>query len=161
MRAPLSWLREYVDLPADLTAADLAHRLTALGLKLEALEAPGSDISGPIVVGRVLSIDDEPQKNGKVIRWCRVDVGPEHNDEEGGRGIVCGAHNFAEGDLVVVSLPGSVLPTHANHVRSRCARTSSIFTRAWPSSMVPTYSAIRSTSCARWGGVISETLSPA
>src|SRR5512145_1503585 len=110
MRAPLSWLREYVDLPADLTAADLAHRLTALGLKLEALEAPGSDISGPIVVGRVLSIDDEPQKNGKVIRWCRVDVGPEHNDEEGGRGIVCGAHNFAEGDLVVVSLPGSVLP---------------------------------------------------
>jgi phenylalanyl-tRNA synthetase beta chain len=110
MRAPLSWLREYVDLPADLTAADLAHRLTALGLKLEALEAPGSDISGPIVVGRVLSIEDEPQKNGKIIRWCRVDVGPEHNDEDGGRGIVCGAHNFAVGDLVVVSLPGSVLP---------------------------------------------------
>jgi phenylalanyl-tRNA synthetase beta chain len=110
MRAPLSWLREYVDLPADLTAADLAHRLTALGLKLEALDAPGSDIGGPLVVGRVLSIDDEPQKNGKVIRWCRVDVGPEHNDDEGGRGIVCGAHNFAVGDLVVVSLPGSVLP---------------------------------------------------
>jgi len=110
MRAPLSWLREYVDLPDDLSAADLAHRLTALGLKLEALEAPGSDISGPIVVGRVLSIDDEPQKNGKVIRWCRVDVGPEHNEDEGSRGIVCGAHNFAEGDLVVVSLPGSVLP---------------------------------------------------
>ena len=110
MRAPLSWLREYVDLPADLTAADLAHRLTALGLKLEALEAPGSDISGPIVVGRVLAFDEEPQKNGKVIRWCRVDVGPEHNDDEGGRGIVCGADNFAVGDLVVVSLPGSVLP---------------------------------------------------
>jgi phenylalanyl-tRNA synthetase beta chain len=110
MRAPLSWLREYVDLPAGVTASDLAHRLTALGLKLEALEAPGSDISGPLVVGRVLSFDDEPQKNGKVIRWCRVDVGPEHNDDEGGRGIVCGAHNFAEGDLVVVCLPGAVLP---------------------------------------------------
>jgi phenylalanyl-tRNA synthetase beta chain len=110
MRAPLSWLREYVDLPADVSAADLAARLTALGLKLEALESPGSDIRGPLVVGRVLAFDDEPQKNGKVIRWCRVDVGPEHNDDEGGRGIVCGAHNFAEGDLVVVSLPGSVLP---------------------------------------------------
>lgn len=110
MRVPLSWLREYVDLPADVTAADLAARLTDLGLKLEALESPGADIEGPLVVGRVLAFDDEPQKNGKVIRWCRVDVGAEHNDAEGGRGIVCGAHNFAEGDLVVVSLPGSVLP---------------------------------------------------
>ncbi|HEX6246865.1 MAG TPA: phenylalanine--tRNA ligase subunit beta [Nocardioidaceae bacterium] len=110
MRAPISWLRDYVDLPADVTPADLAERLTALGLKLEALESPGSDLEGPLVVGRVLGYDDEPQKNGKVIRWCRVDVGPEHNDEAGGRGIVCGAHNFAEGDLVVVSLPGSVLP---------------------------------------------------
>ncbi|HLN78785.1 MAG TPA: phenylalanine--tRNA ligase subunit beta [Nocardioidaceae bacterium] len=110
MRAPLSWLREYVDLPADVTAAALAHRLTALGLKLEALDAPGSDLRGPLVVGRVLSIEEEPQKNGKVIRWCRVDVGPEHNDEDGGRGIVCGALNFAVGDLVVVVLPGGVLP---------------------------------------------------
>ncbi len=110
MRAPLSWLREYVDLPADVTAADLAHKLTALGLKLEALEAPGADISGPLVVGRVLTFVDEPQKNGKVIRWCQVDVGPAHNDEDGSRGIVCGADNFAEGDLVVVSLPGCVLP---------------------------------------------------
>ena len=97
MRAPLSWLREYVDLPADVTPADLAARLTALGLKLEALEAVGSDIEGPLVVGRVLTFDDEPQKNGKVIRWCRVDVGPEHNDQDGGRGIVCGADEIAIG----------------------------------------------------------------
>ncbi len=110
MRAPLSWIREYVDLPDALTPAELAHRLTALGLKLEALEAPGADVEGPLVVGRVLSFVEEPQKNGKVIRWCRVDVGPEHNDEAGGRGIVCGADNFADGDLVVVSLPGTVLP---------------------------------------------------
>ena len=110
MRVPLSWLREYVELPTDLTAQDLAHRLTALGLKLEALESPGADISGPLVVGRVLSFEAEPQKNGKVIRWCRVDVGPEHNDPDGGRGIVCGADNFAVGDLVVVVLPGGVLP---------------------------------------------------
>ena len=106
MRAPLSWIRDYVDLPADVTAVDLAHRLTALGLKLEALEAPGADVEGPLVVGRVLSMAAEPQKNGKTINWCQVDCGPEHGEH----GIVCGAHNFAEGDLVVVSLPGSVLP---------------------------------------------------
>jgi phenylalanyl-tRNA synthetase beta chain len=37
MRVPLSWLREYVQLPADLAVVELAARLTALGLKLEGL----------------------------------------------------------------------------------------------------------------------------
>jgi phenylalanyl-tRNA synthetase beta chain len=41
----------------------------------------------------------------KPIRYCLVDVG---NDQP--QGVVCGARNFAEGDLVVVSLPGAVLP---------------------------------------------------
>ncbi|MGH3423346.1 MAG: phenylalanine--tRNA ligase subunit beta [Nocardioidaceae bacterium] len=110
MRVPLSWLRDYVDLPDDLPAAAVADRLTALGLKLESLESPGSDVAGPLVVGRVLSLESEKHKNGKTVRWCRVDVGPEHDDEDGGRGIVCGADNFAVGDLVVVSLPGALLP---------------------------------------------------
>jgi phenylalanyl-tRNA synthetase beta chain len=110
MRAPLSWIREYVDLPDDATPGDLAQRLTALGLKLEALHSPGADIQGPIVAGRVLTKVAEPQKNGKTINWCQVDCGPEHNGEEGRRGIVCGADNFLVGDLVVVSLPGAVLP---------------------------------------------------
>ena len=110
MLAPISWIREYVDLPDDVTPTDLAHRLTALGLKLEALDSPGASVRGPLVVARVLSFEEEPQKNGKTIRWCRVDVGPAHNDDEGGRGIVCGADNFAVDDLVVVCLPGSVLP---------------------------------------------------
>jgi phenylalanyl-tRNA synthetase beta chain len=64
VRAPLSWIREYVDLPDGVTAPDLAQRLTALGLKLEALHNPGAEIAGPLVVGRVLSAIDEPQKNG-------------------------------------------------------------------------------------------------
>jgi phenylalanyl-tRNA synthetase beta chain len=110
MRAPVSWIREYVDLPDDLTTEALADRLTGLGLKLEALHRPAADVEGPLVVGRVLDFADEPQKNGKTIRWCHVDVGPDHNGEDGARGIVCGAHNFAAGDLVVVSLPGAVLP---------------------------------------------------
>jgi phenylalanyl-tRNA synthetase beta chain len=109
MRAPLSWLRDYVELPADLSVAELAARLTALGLKLEALEAPGADVSGPLVVGRVLEFESEQHKNGKTIRWCQVDVGA-HNVDGQPRGIVCGADNFAEQDLVVVALPGAELP---------------------------------------------------
>jgi len=109
MRVPLSWLREYVQLPADLAVDELAARLTGLGLKLEALESPGADVTGPLVLGRVVDFTSEEHNNGKTIRWCQVDVGP-HNDDDRPRGIVCGAHNFAVGDLVVVALPGAVLP---------------------------------------------------
>jgi phenylalanyl-tRNA synthetase beta chain len=105
MLVPLSWLRDYVELPADVTPAEVADRLTALGLKLEALEEVGLDLSGPLVVGRVLDFETETHSNGRTIRWCRVDVG-----ESEPRRIVCGATNFAEHDLVVVALPGAVLP---------------------------------------------------
>jgi phenylalanyl-tRNA synthetase beta chain len=109
MRAPVSWIREYADLPADLATEELAARLTALGLKLEALHRPGDAITGPLVIGRVLTMEPEPQKNGKTINWCTVDVGDANGTGEP-QGIVCGAHNFAVGDLVVVVLPGGVLP---------------------------------------------------
>ncbi|MCB0894921.1 MAG: phenylalanine--tRNA ligase subunit beta [Nocardioidaceae bacterium] len=109
MKAPVSWIREYVDLPADVTTDDLAHRLTALGLKLEGIESAAAGISGPLVVGRVITMDPEPQKNGKTINWCTVDVAGANGTGEP-QGIVCGAHNFAPGDLVVVVLPGGVLP---------------------------------------------------
>jgi phenylalanyl-tRNA synthetase beta chain len=116
MRAPVSWIREYADLPADLDTEELARKLTALGLKLEALIRPGAEIGGGLVIGRVLTMEPEPQKNGKTINWCSVDVGPRFNAADGtgdapsGVGIVCGAHNFAPGDLVVVILPGGILP---------------------------------------------------
>lgn len=109
MKAPVSWIREHVDLPAEVTTEALTARLTALGLKLEGIEAPGAEITGPLVVGRVLTMQPEPQKNGKTINWCTVDVGDANGSGEP-QGIVCGAHNFAPGDLVVVVLPGGVLP---------------------------------------------------
>ncbi|HEV7204529.1 MAG TPA: phenylalanine--tRNA ligase subunit beta [Jatrophihabitans sp.] len=105
MRAPVSWLAEHVDLPEDITPRELAEALIRVGMEVEGVESGADGLSGPIVVGRVLSCEDEPQKNGKIIRWCQVDVG-----EGEPRGIVCGAHNFAVDDLVVVALPGAVLP---------------------------------------------------
>jgi phenylalanyl-tRNA synthetase beta chain len=105
----VSWIRELVDLPDEVTTEQLAHRLTELGLKLEAIHRAGAEVSGPLVVGRVLTMEPEPQKNGKTINWCTVDVG-DANGSGDPQGIVCGAHNFAPGDLVVVVLPGGVLP---------------------------------------------------
>jgi phenylalanyl-tRNA synthetase beta chain len=105
MRVPLSWLAEHVDLPADVTARDLEAALVRVGLEVEAVDEIGAGLAGPLVVGRVLEYVEEPQTNGKTIRWCSVDVG---NPEP--QGVVCGARNFAVGDLVVVVLPGAVLP---------------------------------------------------
>jgi len=119
-RIVADWLADHVELPADLTTSRLAADLVRVGLEEE--EIHPAAVTGPLVVGRVLAMTPEPQKNGKTINWCLVDVGPEHNATQikgvddadvpagGARGIVCGAHNFSVGDLVVVSLPGTVLP---------------------------------------------------
>jgi phenylalanyl-tRNA synthetase beta chain len=105
VRAPISWLAEHVDLPRGITPRELADAVIRTGTEVESVETAAEGLAGPIVVGRVLAFVDEPQKNGKTIRWCQVDIG-----EDEPRGIVCGAHNFAGGDLVVVALPGSTLP---------------------------------------------------
>ncbi|WP_087484312.1 phenylalanine--tRNA ligase subunit beta [Brachybacterium massiliense] len=119
-RIPLTWLAEHTELPADVSALQVATDLSRIGLEEETIF--GAQVTGPLVIGRVLDLVKEPQKNGKTINWVRVDVGPEHNqdaddpkdpqpgEERPSRGIICGAHNFVEGDLVVVSLPGTVLP---------------------------------------------------
>ncbi|MEV4752418.1 phenylalanine--tRNA ligase subunit beta [Streptosporangium sp. NPDC049248] len=102
MKVSLSWLREYVDLPA-VTAHEIAEKLTAAGLKLESVISYGHDIKN-VVVGEVLSIETlEGFK--KPIRHCQVEVG-----EAAPREIVCGATNFEAGDRVPVALPGAVLP---------------------------------------------------
>jgi phenylalanyl-tRNA synthetase beta chain len=109
MRAPLSWLREYAALPDDLDGRTLAEALIRAGLEVETVDQVGAEITGPLVIGKVLAYEVEVHSNGKSIRWCQVDVG-SHNDDSGSRSVVCGAHNFEVGDLVVVALPGTVLP---------------------------------------------------
>ena len=103
MRVPLSWLAEYVELPQNSTPDDVMAQLVKVGLEEEG--SHGGDIRGPIVVGKVLEFVDEPQSNGKTIRWCQVEVAPGVVT-----GVVCGARNFFEGDKVVVTLPGAALP---------------------------------------------------
>ncbi|MFC8197107.1 phenylalanine--tRNA ligase subunit beta [Streptomyces sp. NPDC057298] len=108
MRVPLSWLREYVDLPATETGRDVQARLVSAGLEVERVERLGADLKGPLVVGRVLTIE-ELEGFKKPIRFCTVDVGTANGTGEP-QEIVCGARNFAVGDKVVVVLPGAVLP---------------------------------------------------
>ncbi|WP_430866978.1 phenylalanine--tRNA ligase subunit beta [Demequina aurantiaca] len=119
-KVPLKWLQESVDLVEGSSAEDVADALVSVGLEEEGIE--GGAVTGPLVVGRVMTLVKETASNGKTVNYCRVDVG-EHNDPAGpghkpdnqieypeSKGIVCGAHNFVEGDYVVCILPGGVLP---------------------------------------------------
>ncbi|WP_347351129.1 phenylalanine--tRNA ligase subunit beta [Intrasporangium sp.] len=110
MRMPLGWLAEYTDVPDGVTGAQVAAALVSVGIEEEDLH--GGDVTGPIVVGRVLQVEEQVQKNGRTIRYCVVDVGPHGQllTEGTHQQIVCGATNFVVGDLVVVVLPGAVLP---------------------------------------------------
>ena len=119
MRIPLDWLREFAQVPADATAEDVLADLVTVGFEEEDVHRPADGLTGPLVVGQVLSKEPEPQKNGKTINWCQVRVVPEGAEQtltgegvepSGVQGIVCGAQNFEAGDKVVVCLPGAVLP---------------------------------------------------
>ncbi|NUK26177.1 phenylalanine--tRNA ligase subunit beta [Streptomyces lunaelactis] len=108
MRVPLSWLREYVDLPATETGRDVQAKLVSAGLEVETVEQLGAGLKGPLVVGKVLTIEELTEFK-KPIRFCTVDVGRANGTGEP-QEVVCGARNFSVGDKVVVVLPGAVLP---------------------------------------------------
>ena len=105
MKAPLSWLREYVTV--DATADEIAQRLAISSLEVERVIDVGvPDVDGNLdrfLVGRVLEVEAHP--NADRLRVCRVDVG-----EGDARQIVCGAWNFEAGATVAVALPGAYLP---------------------------------------------------
>jgi len=104
MRISLSWISELVPIPQGQSGRDVAARLISAGLEVESVENVGEGLSGPIIVGRVLEIEELTDFK-KPIRWCQVDIG---GDEPSG--IICGARNFSKGDLVVVAPPGTTLP---------------------------------------------------
>ncbi len=78
-----------------------------VGFETEGYE-PLPETTGPLVIGRVEEIEELTDFK-KPIRYCQVNVGDANGTGEL-QGIICGARNFKLNDLVVVSLPGAVLP---------------------------------------------------
>ncbi|QLY33820.1 phenylalanine--tRNA ligase subunit beta [Nocardia huaxiensis] len=110
MRVAQSWLTEILRRTTpewSVTAEELDAGFVRVGLEVEEvdpLQRVEGDIEKPLVVGRVAEITELTEFK-KPIRFCKVDVGNPELQE-----IVCGARNFVVGDLVVVVLPGGVLP---------------------------------------------------
>ena len=81
MRVSVSWLREHVALPPDITGAELERALVSLGIEVESVEDLGASVQGSLVVGRVVSVE-ELTGFKKAIRFCRVDVGDANGTGE-------------------------------------------------------------------------------
>jgi phenylalanyl-tRNA synthetase beta chain len=104
MRAPLSWIKEFVDIPASVTAEEISDGLIRVGFEVEEIIKQGTDLTGPLKFAKVLSIEEITEFK-KPIRYVGLDCGEAQT-----RYVICGATNFAVGDLVVAALPGAVLP---------------------------------------------------
>jgi phenylalanyl-tRNA synthetase beta chain len=104
MRAPLSWIKEFVDIPAKVTVQQISDALVRVGFEVEEIIPQGNDLTGPLKFAKVLSIE-ELSGHKKPIRYVGLDCG-----EGADRYVICGATNFVVGDIVVAALPGAVLP---------------------------------------------------
>ncbi|WP_018296326.1 phenylalanine--tRNA ligase subunit beta [Corynebacterium lubricantis] len=90
-----------------VSSEDLDAGFVRVGFETEGYEKI-EETTGTLVFGRVSNIEELTEFK-KPIRYCQVDVGQANGTGEP-QGIICGARNFKEGDLVVVALPGAVLP---------------------------------------------------
>ncbi|MFC3849575.1 phenylalanine--tRNA ligase subunit beta [Corynebacterium hansenii] len=110
MFVPQSWVTDVVAAANpgwSVTPDELDAGFVRVGFETEGHE-PLPPVTGPLVFGVVDSIEELTEFK-KPIRYCKVNVGDANGTGEP-QGIICGATNFAEGDTVVVALPGTVLP---------------------------------------------------
>ena len=103
MKLSLSWIGEYVTLPADMDLKKLAYDLTMSTVEVEDVEYLARRFDN-MVVGVINSVEAHP--NADKLRVCKVDLGGDVKE------IVCGGINLQEGMRVAVACPGAIVRWH-------------------------------------------------
>ena len=101
MLAPLSWLKDFVDI--DVTWEELEKKLFSLGFEVEEV-IPYGDKLDKVVTCKILKISQHP--NAERLRVCQVDAG-----KYGLLQIITNAVNVSVGDIVPVAVDGATLAT--------------------------------------------------
>ncbi len=94
-----NWLHQYLDL-SDISAEDLAQRMTSAGLEVESIERMSN--ASNLIIGEIISCEDHPDSDH--LHICQVNIGDTVEQ------IVCGAPNVAAGQKVIVARVGAQLP---------------------------------------------------
>ncbi len=100
MKFTLAWLKEHLD--TDRPLAELADKLTMIGLEVERIEDKAKAFA-PFVIARVIEAKQHP--NADRLRVCMVDTGDGTPIQ-----VVCGAPNARTGMKSVFAPPGAFIP---------------------------------------------------
>jgi phenylalanyl-tRNA synthetase beta chain len=109
MKISLNLLRQFVEIPTDST--EIANVLTSLGFEVEEIFDLNEKYKN-FVVGEVKSCEKVTEK----LSFCRVSDGANVVD------VICGAPNVAQGQKVVLALPGAVIPKNKLEIKPTVIR---------------------------------------
>ena len=98
MKAPISWLKQYVDIDVDVET--LCEKMVSIGFEIESVEYLGNKFSN-VKVGQITEITKHPDADK--LQVCQVNMGEETIQ------IITAAKNVFVGAKVPVSLHGARL----------------------------------------------------
>jgi len=100
MKFSFEWLRQHLD--TDASPAEIADKLTAIGLEVEGLDNPAEALA-PFRIARVITAERHPQADK--LQVLTVDAGTGEAIQ-----VVCGAPNARAGLVGVFGPPGAYIP---------------------------------------------------
>ena len=104
MKVSLNWIKDYIDLPADMDLKRLAYDLTMSTVEVEDTIDLAKQFDN-MVLGQIKEVVQHP--NADKLKVCKTDIGGGEIKE-----IVCGGVNLRDGMKVAVALPGAVCRWH-------------------------------------------------
>jgi phenylalanyl-tRNA synthetase beta chain len=109
----LKWLRDYVDLPADVDVQQFADQLTMVSAEVDGIVRVGDGWDRELViVGEVQSV--EPHPDADRLRLATVNYGGAEPQR-----VVCGAPNLAVGQRIAFGREGAELTNPQNGKRQK------------------------------------------
>lgn len=99
------WLDDYIELPKNLTAEDIAHDLTMKTVEVERVIDLSKSLD-KVVVGTIAKLEKHP--NADTLYVCQVYAGPKLGELQ----IVCGGTNLRDNMKVALALVGAKVNWH-------------------------------------------------
>lgn len=101
MNISINWIKDYVDLPEDITPVELGVKFTLATCEVEGVETTGAHLE-QVKVAKITGI--EPHPDADKLRLVTFETG------EGEKRVVCGAPNVEVGKKVPFASVGVTLP---------------------------------------------------